>query len=178
MKKDLGVEPLLLSELLSTFPEHRFMIDMKNGGAASLVARSVKDAHAEDRVSIGSFRHDHTKAALEMIGKPRDICNRVGVLGYGALALLQIGHPLGRRYLEQSGATDLEMHHRLLTKTIVEQAHEAGVHVVVWPPNTEETINRAYDIGSEAVMSDDIKLLKEVLLEKSPANKSVNFNSD
>jgi glycerophosphoryl diester phosphodiesterase len=54
-------------------------------------------------------------------------------------------------------------HYRLLTRRLVEKLHAAGRKVVTWTVNDPRQMLRAADLGVDAIISDDTKLLVETL---------------
>ncbi len=154
---------------------------MKNGRAVPLVAKLVNDLDRQfgtkQRISLGAFRYDYTKAAVEMVGGSREVCSRVGFMGYAILALMHMRLP-GEIYFERVAATDFEVKYPFINRNVVERAHEAGIHVIAWAPNTRARIERALDQGVKGVLSDRIDLLKGIVLDRDPANKSLAGVSD
>ncbi|HLG90739.1 MAG TPA: glycerophosphodiester phosphodiesterase family protein [Candidatus Saccharimonadales bacterium] len=170
-----------LEEVLVTFPEMRFFIDPKTEESVKPLADLINKLHVQDRVSIGAFSYDRTKAVAELAGGQRDVCTSLDAVG--ALALLGTGLrlPNAKKYLEGTQATSLQIGpesatNALVTKNMIERAHDLGIHVIIWTPNTEATIARALDKGVHGVMSDRTELMKSIVLSRDPDNRSIHRN--
>jgi glycerophosphoryl diester phosphodiesterase len=55
---------------------------------------------------------------------------------------------------------------RILTERFVAAAHKAGLPVHVWTINDETTINELLDLGVDGIMSDRLRLLRDVLTRR------------
>jgi glycerophosphoryl diester phosphodiesterase len=55
---------------------------------------------------------------------------------------------------------------RIVTRRFVEVAHRARLVVYVWTINDEDTIDELLDLGVDGVMSDRIRLLREVFARR------------
>ena len=51
---------------------------------------------------------------------------------------------------------------RIVTDRFVEAAHRAGLRVHVWTINHEATIRELLDLGVDGIMSDRLRLLRDV----------------
>ena len=62
---------------------------------------------------------------------------------------------------------------RILTKRFVDAAHRAGIPVHVWTINDEATINSVLDLGVDGIMSDRLRVLRDVFAQRGfPLNES------
>ena len=55
---------------------------------------------------------------------------------------------------------------RILTERFVAAAHKAGLPVHVWTINDETTINELLALGVDGIMSDRLRLLRDVLTRR------------
>jgi glycerophosphoryl diester phosphodiesterase len=55
---------------------------------------------------------------------------------------------------------------RILTKRFVEAAHRAGMPVHVWTVNDATTMNDVLDLGVDGIMSDRLRVLRDVFAQR------------
>ena len=169
-----GQEPIpTLIELLEEFPETRFNIDIKADAALAPTMEIIRRMGVIDRVCIGSFSERRLRAARRAAG-PR-LATSAGQLGVGALRLAPTH--LSRLLHTPAPALQIPMAHRLrgrqieiVTQAFVDVAHRLGKHVHVWfhSWSTEDAdqMNRLFDLGVDAIVSDHIDVLKDVLIAR------------
>ncbi len=66
------------------------------------------------------------------------------------------------RYLRRSDATQFAVPHKRVNSPMVERAHDLGMRVMLWTPNTEEELAAAFATGADGVMSDRTELVREM----------------
>jgi glycerophosphoryl diester phosphodiesterase len=160
-----GTEPIpLLEDLLGTFTDQRFNIDLKDGGTIEPLAGALRRTGAWDRVCVTSFSGARLLAAQRLLDRP--VC--LAVTPAAIVAVRYAGHP-GRTLatrLARSGAQCAQVPPRIATREFIRRSHELGLHVHVWTLNRREDIVRALDLGADGVMTDDVELLREILIER------------
>ena len=57
----------------------------------------------------------------------------------------------------------------ILTERYIAAAHTAGLPVHVWTINDETTINELLDLGADGIISDRVRLLRDVLTSRGVA---------
>lgn len=172
-----GSEPIpTLIELLEEFPETRINIDIKADSALAPTTEIIRRMGVIDRVCIGSFSERRLRAARRALG-PR-LATSAGQLGVGALRLAPT--QLSRLLHTPAPALQVPMAHRMggreieiVTQAFVDVAHRLGKHVHVWfhAWSTEDAaqMHRLFDLGVDAIVSDHIDVLREVLVERGGA---------
>jgi glycerophosphoryl diester phosphodiesterase len=160
-----GQDPIpTLAELLETFPEHRFNIDIKAPGAIAPLAATIDAFGAHDRICVGSFGHDRLRAFRRLMG-PR-VATSVGRPGVawtrfvpllprlvndvGVVLQIPVRWPIAGREV------------RLVTRDLVRRAHAAGKLVHVWTIDDAAEMNALIDLGVDGLVSDRIDVLREV----------------
>ncbi len=161
-----------LVEALLEFPRLCFNLDLKDDAAVEPVARALAATGALDRVCVTSFSERRIVAARRLLG-PR-VCTGLGVAGVLRVALTSIlpggGWTRGASVLQ----IPFRRHGiRLLRRGLVRRAHRSGLKVHVWTLNDRASIEAALDAGVDGVMTDDLPLLKEVLLDRGLWRASV-----
>lgn len=157
-----------LTELFTAFPDARFNIDAKSAGSIDLLARTIADFDAHDRVCVSSFGLARLHRLRRLLG-PRT-ASAASPLGVAvnrflpwltaalntAAPVLQI--PVDRRFI----GPRLEV----LTKGLVDTVHAAGKRLHVWTIDDPAKINRLIDIGVDGIFTDRIDVLKDVLVAR------------
>lgn len=152
-----------LHEILTSFPSMRFFIDPKTDQSVGPLADLINKQRLHDRVAIGAFNFGRTKAVAELAGKKKRLCTTVGVRG--SFALLGSRLPFARSYIQALGATQFALPFNLVNCSTVARAHELGMRVLLWTPNSEADIRRAFDTGADGVMSDRTFLVRDIARE-------------
>jgi glycerophosphoryl diester phosphodiesterase len=68
--------------------------------------------------------------------------------------------------LARAGVHCAQVPGRLATGTFIRQAHEAGLQVHVWTLNRRSDMERALDLGTDGVMTDEAIMLRDLLAER------------
>lgn len=160
-----GTEPIpLIEDLLGTFTDLRFNIDLKDSGTIGPLARVLRRTAAWDRVCVTSFSGKRLLTAQRMLERP--VC--LAVTPAAIAAVRYAGFP-GRAVatrLARSGAQCAQVPRQIATREFIRRAHELGLHVHVWTLNTRQEIERALDLGADGVMTDDVVLLRDILTQR------------
>jgi glycerophosphoryl diester phosphodiesterase len=163
--KVAGTEPIpLIEDLLGSFPDLRFNIDLKDAGTVAPLAGVLRRTGAWDRVCVTSFSARRLLAAQRTLDRP--ICLAVTPAAFAAVRYL--GHPgkaMAAR-LARSGAQCAQVPMRIATRGFIRRAHELGLQVHVWTVNTRAGIERVLDLGADGVMTDETALLRDILTER------------
>ena len=132
-----GTEEIpLLEDLIGTFPELRFNIDLKDEGTIGPLASVLKRTAAWDRVCVSSFSGARLLAAQRSLDRP--ICLAVTPAAIAAMRFLGLpGKEMARR-LGVSGARCAQVPRQIATRGFIRRAHEVGLDVHVWTLNTRD----------------------------------------
>ncbi len=153
-----------LSELLDTFPDARFNIDPKADDAVDLLIETIADHQAIDRVCIGSFSDERIAKVREALG-PR-LCTSPGPKGvFKVLGAAK----LGRRWDPPYGCLQIPVRAAGLpldSAKLIRQVKALGLQVHFWTVNDADEMNRLLDRGADAIITDEIELLKDVLASR------------
>jgi glycerophosphoryl diester phosphodiesterase len=161
-----GQDPIpTLAELLEAFPAARFNIDAKADATVDLLARTIAEHDAYDRVCVGSFNVARLHRLRRVLGdRIPSAATTAGVAlnrfapgltpavnTAGAALQIPESYRVGRRRV------------RVLTPALVRAAHRAGKHVHVWTVDEATTMDRLLDLGVDGIFADRIDTLKSVL---------------
>lgn len=152
-----------LDELLDSFPEARFNIDVKAAGAVPLLAEAITRHSALDRVCVGSFSRSRLRRFRSLLPGTATAATAPEVF---AMASGQVRRPRqGRDVVFQ-----VPMSHRwgpvtvpIVTPRTIRAVHAAGRKIHVWTIDDPEMMHRLIDWGVDGIITDRPDLLKAVL---------------
>jgi glycerophosphoryl diester phosphodiesterase len=159
-----GIRVPRLEEILVRWPDAQINIDPKSDASAGPLATLLDRLGAWERVCIGSFS-DTRLSRIRALGRGRACTS----MGPRALALARLAAISGR--MAPLGADCIQVPisrgpFRIVTKRFVEAAHRTGLPVHVWTINDEQTINELLDLGVAGIMSDRLRLLRDVFTHR------------
>jgi glycerophosphoryl diester phosphodiesterase len=167
-----GSEPIpLIEDLLGTFGELRFNIDLKDSGTIEPMVRVLKRTAAWDRVCVTSFFGKRLVAARKILDRP--VCMTVTPAAVAVVRYAGISGKAMAARLARSGAQCAQVPRQIATREFIRRSHELGLHVHVWTLNTRQEIELALDLGADGVMTDNIVLLRDILTERGQWNPRV-----
>lgn len=161
-----GQDPIpTLAELLEAFPDARFNIDAKSAGAVDVLARTIADHDAYDRVCVSSFGIRRLHRLRRLLG-PRTASSASAA----GIAVNRFAPWLTRALDSPAPALQLPVDQRvlgrdlrILTDRLVRTAHARGKQVHVWTIDDEAQIERLLDAGVDGIFTDRPDTLKKVL---------------
>jgi glycerophosphoryl diester phosphodiesterase len=160
-----GTESIpLLEDLLGTFPELRFNIDLKGPGSAEPLNGVLRRTGAWDRVCVSSLAGTRLLAAQRSLDRP--VCLAVTPAAIVAVRYAGSAGQALARGLARAGARCAQVPRRIATRGFIRRMHDLGLDVHVWTLNTRPDIERALDLGADGVMTDDVVLLRDILVER------------
>ncbi len=158
----------LLEDLLGTWPEIRFNIDVKEPGAIAPLAEAIRRTNSYDRICLTSFSDERLVLARAALG--REVCSALGPRGVAALraaaATSGYGRLLARLKRAAIPCAQVPVGFRGLrvaTRHLVRTAHALGMQVHVWTINDTPRMEHLLDLGVDGIMTDNITGLRDVL---------------
>ncbi|MGW4474157.1 glycerophosphodiester phosphodiesterase [Nonomuraea sp. NPDC004354] len=158
----------LMEDLIGSFPEARFNIDVKEAGTIEPLAAMVRRTNAYDRICLTSFSDERLARARAAMG--REVCSALGPRGVAALRAAATTSGYGRvlARLARSGVPCAQVPVgfrglRVTTRSLVRTAHALGMQVHVWTINDTLRMDQLLDLGVDGIMTDNISGLREVL---------------
>ncbi|ADG88512.1 glycerophosphoryl diester phosphodiesterase [Thermobispora bispora] len=158
----------LIEDLLGTWPDVRFNIDVKESWAILPLARAIQRTRAHDRVCICSFSDRRLEQARKAVG--REICTALGPRGVLALRAASLGNGYGRLLagLARQGIPCAQVPagfrgFPIITRSFIRTAHALGMQVHAWTVDDPATMERLLDLGVDGIMTDNITGLRELL---------------
>ncbi|MFJ7047572.1 glycerophosphodiester phosphodiesterase [Streptomyces sp. NPDC101112] len=161
-----GVEPVpLFEELLETFPDVRWNVDVKAESALHPLLNLIARTDAWDRVCVGSFSEPRVARAQRLAG-PR-LATSYGTGGVLGLRLRSWGIPAPlRRSAIAAQVPESQSGVPVVDHRFVRAAHARGLQVHVWTVNEPQRMHRLLDLGVDGIMTDHIDTLRKVLEDR------------
>ncbi|MCI3244473.1 MULTISPECIES: glycerophosphodiester phosphodiesterase [Streptomyces] len=161
-----GKEPVpLFEELLETFPEVRWNVDLKAESSLHPFLDLIERTRAWDRVCVGSFSEARVVRAQRLAG-PR-LATSYGTRGVLNLRLRSWGVPAALRASAVAAQVpESQSGIQVVDHRFVRTAHARGLQVHVWTVNEPERMHRLLDLGVDGIMTDHIDTLRKVMEER------------
>ncbi len=152
-----------LDELLESFPEARFNVDLKSPGAVPLLARAISRHNAGARVCVGSFSGTRLRSF-------RRLMPRVATSATTSEVLLMAAGRVGRRTPGVDVVFQVPISHvrgpvtvQLVTPKTVAAIHAKDRKIHVWTIDDKDTMHSLIELGVDGIITDRPDLLKAVL---------------
>ena len=146
--------------MLGAWPELRVNIDCKSNAAVDALVATLQRCAALDRVSVGAFSDRRIKRLRGLLGP--QLCSALGPVETAVLRFGRPRHAAGNAAqipVRQGPLT-------VLTKGLLQRAHNLGIKVHVWTIDEPQEMNRLLDLGVDGVMTDRPVVLREVFEER------------
>lgn len=160
-----GREPIpLLEDLLGTWPQVRFNIDVKEANAIGPLVEALRRTKATDRVCVASFSERRVAAVRAALGPA--VCTSLGTRGVLTLRVASYAKALAR--LVRAGVPCAQVPPQiarlpLVTRAFLETAHGVGMQVHAWTVNDPVEMSRLLDLGVDGIITDRIDTLRDML---------------
>ena len=154
-----------LDDILDTWPDTRFNIDIKSDDAVEPTLASIRRSRAERRVLLASFSDRRLANIRRTAGDT--IANSLGIREVATLWSGLMGR--GRPVPPGAVAVQVPPRHgrlRIVTPRFVARAHRLGLQVHVWTIDDARQMRYFLDLGVDGIMTDRIEVLREVYRER------------
>jgi glycerophosphoryl diester phosphodiesterase len=166
-----GSEPIpLIEDLIGTWPDARFNIDLKDEAGISLLPGVLRRTGAWDRVCVTSFSGGRLRTARGLLDRP--VCMAASPATVAVVRCMIGSRPGGPQIrllsgrLSRAGVRCAQVPGRVATRAFVRRAHALGLDVHVWTIDDRAEMARFLDLGVDGIMTDDIEALRDVLIER------------
>ena len=156
-----------LDEVLSSWPDLRLNIDLKDDASVPAVVEVLRRTGALDRVCVTSFTDRRIEAFRRRVGP--SVCTGMGARAATALKVASTA-PLRSRRPPRAGVAQLPQRMaglRVIDARLLEHAHARGLAVHAWVVDTRPEIEALLDAGIDGIITDAPSVLREVLLERA-----------
>lgn len=164
-----------LEELITSFPENRINVEIKQSGELGLkaleeVLRLLKKHNAFDRVVLASF-HEELYAEYKRLQKSGEVPEDFkfspatdGATSFFILQMLNLDVFFADKVCVFQLPTE-QIGFNLSTKSFVNKAHKHNIAVHYWTINEQDEMRRLVEIGADGIMTDYPHKLLEVYNE-------------
>jgi len=161
----------LFEEFYESNPELMFIVEIKNSGELGYKACEILNQTLEqypgykDQIVVGTF-HDEIEEELKtnypelMRGAPTGTAAKFILTQYLGVNLFDNSD---FACLQIPMSYDLGIKINLDKKTLINRAHRRNISVQYWTINEEEDMRKLIELGCDCIMTDNPKLLREVL---------------
>jgi len=159
-----GVVIPSLADVLASYPEVRFNIDLKAPGMERQVAEVIKNQRRESTTLVASlYDRRLSRFRLASAGSVATSAGRI------VATSMWFASRAGRSFSHAAVAYQLPFDYRVLTfdRQLVESIHAAGAQAHAWTVNHAEDMNRLLDIGTDGIVTDRPDILNEVLAARA-----------
>lgn len=156
-----------LEELLSSWPDLRWNIDIKTGGGVGPVVEAVRRTGAKGRVLVTAFSGSRTARARRRLGP--GVATGAGRSVIATLLAAKRLPVLARLVRPVPTAAQVPMARRgvpIVDDAFLTVCHSLGIAVHVWTVDEPPAITRLLDMGVDGIMTDRPSVLKQVLLHR------------
>lgn len=161
--RDRGWGVPTLEEVLTTYHDARFVVDLKEAGLAGPVWELLQAVEAVDRVIVGSFSD-------RRLSEFRDLSGGRVATSAGRLSVARtLARSKARTSPRLADALQVPANFRgvpVVTPSSVDRFHAVGYQVHVWTVNTSKQMNKLLDMGVDGIITDRPDMLKAVLIER------------
>jgi len=158
-----------LAEVLDTFPDARFNIDIKSKDAVVPTIEAVRALSAGSRVLLTSFSERRRMGAVRAIPKVATSASAGRFLRALLAGKAGLTNEVRRAVAEVDAVQvpERSLSLAVTTPTFIEQLHEAGVEIHVWTINEAADMHRLLDLGVDGIVTDRTDIAMEVLAERA-----------
>jgi glycerophosphoryl diester phosphodiesterase len=164
-----GLDPIpRLSELLEEFPDARFNVDVKSPTAVALLAATIEEHGAYDRICVASFGIRRLYEFRRLLGwRVPSAASALGVAANRFLPWVTWALNTPAPVLQIPISLPMLRHQlNVFTPALVEAAHRAGKKVQIWTVDDSGIMERLIDAGVDGIFTDRVDTLKDVLIQR------------
>lgn len=159
----------LLTEVLEALPGIHLNIDLKAPGTARPLWNLIEAHGLHETLCVGSFSQRSISEFRHLArGRVATAAGQIGtaLMALGPGILSRVLHTPADVFQIPTSALVRGHHVTLVTRKLIEIAHRHRKQVHVWTIDDAEEMHRLLDLGVDGLVSDQIDVLKAVLLER------------
>lgn len=160
-----------LRQVLETFPDQRFNIDLKTRSSVTPFVDVIREVDAMDRVLVASF--DEKTRAQAMLQLPGAVSNTTGATVIEGRIRSWLGLSADTwSVAPEVRAIQVPPTHwgmPIVTPSFLSHAHRKGLEVHVWTINDPKDMRRFLDMGVDGIVTDRCDLAVSVVAERATA---------
>lgn len=159
-----GVNIPTFAEVVESFPEAVFTLDLKEPGLEQALADTIDNLGIDDRVIVGSFKDRRTRRFRKIVGEHVATSSATY-----ETARLVLSSKAGRPVNIRADALQVPIRAKGITvvdRKLVEGAHALGKLVHVWTVNDPDEMAELLDLGVDGIITDRPDLLADLMNER------------
>jgi glycerophosphoryl diester phosphodiesterase len=157
-----GVEPIpRMTDLLDRWPDHRFNIDCKSEDAVGPLIELVEQRSLLPQICVGSFSLKRLRTLRTHLGS-----GLLTSMAPSEIASLRLAGRLPGTHQRAAQVPAAAGRLTVVNERFIANARRAGVPVHVWTINDATEVHRLLDLGVDGVMTDDVAMLRDVMIER------------
>lgn len=162
-----GMDPIsILGEVIAEFDKTYFNIDLKDEASVGALPALLKSVNAEHRVCVASFSARRLRRFRKLAPHILTSTGPAEVAWYTFGVGLR-SWPLGEGAVLQIPAQVANGRIPLVRADVVAAAHAVGRAVHVWTVDDRAEMERLIDLGVDGIVTNEIAVLKAVLIERN-----------
>ena len=154
-----------LDDLLSSFKNLRFNIDIKVDSAVDKTVDIIKSHDALNRTCLAAFSSTRLNRIRILAGK--DACTSMGKLEVSKLIMRSWGLPFDKQPGMCAQVPTAQWGIPVVTEGFIEEAHRQDKLVHVWTIDDPEEMRNLIKKSVDGLMTDKPSILKKVLIEQN-----------
>jgi glycerophosphoryl diester phosphodiesterase len=154
-----------LDDLLSSFKNLRFNIDIKVDSAVEKTVDIIKSQDALNRTCLAAFSSKRLNRIRNLAGK--DACTSMGQLEVSKLIMRSWGLPFDKQPGMCAQVPTAQWGIPVVTEGFIEEAHRQDKLVHVWTIDDPEEMHNLIKKSVDGLMTDKPSILKKVLIEQN-----------
>jgi glycerophosphoryl diester phosphodiesterase len=159
----------LLTDILDAWPEVYLNVDLKAAGTGAPLWNLIEGRGLHDRVCVGSFSQRRI-SEFRRFARGRVATSAappgVALVRYAPRVLSRLMRSPAEVFQVPATVPLRGREVTVVTRRLVDTAHEHGKQVHVWTIDDAAEMNRLLDLGVDGLVSDRIDVLKQVLLDR------------
>lgn len=157
-----GTEPIpRMSDLLDQWPNHHFNIDCKSDDAVDPLIDLVETRRLLPQICLGSFSIKRLRTLRSRLG-PELLTS----MAPSEIATLRLTGRLTGNHQRSAQVPVSNGPVTVVNERFIARARRASTPVHVWTINDDKEMHRLLDLGVDGIMTDDVGLLRDVMLER------------
>ncbi len=149
-----------LDDLIQSFPQTRFNIDLKADSTVKPFIGLVKKLKCVDRICVGAFSDKRIKAVKEALP---NVCTSLGPINVCLAKLASHGVPFLNIEGNCAQIPERWGQINLSDSRFIRAMKQRGIQTHVWTVNVEADMVRLLELGVEGIMTDRAEILKQIL---------------
>ncbi len=160
-----GIRIPTLDELVTTFPDHIFTLDLKSDDMEEALVNTIRRLDLWERVIVGSFR-------TARLRKFRKLATRSVAMSAGPSEILRFvtAARLGIPYRPACDSFQVPVKQggiRVVSARTVRAAKSLSIPLIVWTINERNEMEDLLDLGVDGIITDRPDLLRRVIRERA-----------